>query len=295
MLAPEAHPRPETAAARGQPRAPIQERFLRPSVPGKKSTIGTGRRTMTLLMDDESTIQKNIADKLVAALKTGGFVLYAQRILRLAAAGNERPFQEILVRFREEEEKLLPPGTFFPMLQEYRLLPYVDRWVVSRLAGWIQESGGRVPGSPVPANGVNLSEDTLREPKFADFVAKNIENAKLPEGVFTFELGWDTALLHAEQVKKIQAQLKPAGCRFTIAGFDGSDASFNMLKVLRPDFVKLTYGTVKDLGRGLAASEKVEAINQRCHAIGIKTIAEFVESHEVLDQLRLIEVDFAQG
>jgi len=249
---------------------------------------------MTLQMEDESTIQKNIADKLIAALKTGGFVLYAQKILQLA--GDAPPFQEILVRFKEEEEKMLPPGTFFPMLQEYRLLPYVDRWVVSRLAAWSQESRARMtPGSPVPANGVNLSEDTLREPKFADFVAKNIESAKLPGGFFTFELGWDTALLHAEQVKSIQAQLEPLGCRFTFAGFDGTEGSFNFLKVLRPDFVKLTYGTVKDVGRGLAASEKVEAINQRCHAIGIKTIAEFVESHEVLDQLRLIGVDFAQG
>ncbi len=248
---------------------------------------------MTLQMEDESTIQKNIADKLISALKTGGFLLYAQKILPLA--GNGRPFQEILVRFREEEEKLLPPGTFFPMLQEYRLLPYVDRWVVSRLASWIQECRTRTPGWPVPVNGVNLSEDTLREPKFGDFVAKNIENSKLPDEVFTFELGWDTALLQSEQVKNIQAQLGPLGCRFTFAGFDGSEGSFNFLKVLRPDFVKLTYGIVKDIARGLAASEKVEAINHKCHAIGIKTIAEFVESHEVLEQLRLIGVDFAQG
>jgi len=251
---------------------------------------------MTLQMEDESTIQKNIADKLISALKTGGFLLYAQKILPLAAsAGSERPFQEILVRFKEEEENLLPPGTFFPMLQEYRLLPYLDRWVVSRLASWIQESRTRTPGWPVPVNGVNLSEDTLREPKFADFVAKHIENAKLPREVFTFELGWDTALLHAEQVKIIQARLEPLGCRFTFAGFDGSEGSFNFLKVLRPDFVKLTYGIVKDIDRGLAACEKVESINNKCHAMGIKTIAEFVESHEVLEQLRLIEVDFAQG
>jgi EAL domain-containing protein (putative c-di-GMP-specific phosphodiesterase class I) len=248
---------------------------------------------MTLQMEDESTIQKNLADKLISALKTGGFLLYAQKILPLA--GSERPFQEILVRFREEEEKLLPPGSFFPMLHEYRLLPYVDRWVVSRLAAWIQESRTRTLGWTVPTNGVNLSEDTLREPKFADFVAKNIENAKLPDEVFIFELSWDTALLHSEQLKGLQARLEPLGCRFTFAGFDGSEGSFNFLKVARPDFVKLTYGVVKDVGRGLAASEKVEAINQKCHAMGIKTIAEFVESHEVLDQLRLIEVDFAQG
>src|SRR5260221_2231732 len=108
---------------------------------------------MALLMDDESTIQKNIAEKLIAALKTGGFVLYAQKILRLAASGgSERPFQEILVRFCEEEEKLLPPGTFFPMLQEYRLLPYVDRLVVNPPSSWIQESRRRDRGWTVITN-----------------------------------------------------------------------------------------------------------------------------------------------
>jgi EAL domain-containing protein (putative c-di-GMP-specific phosphodiesterase class I) len=166
---------------------------------------------------------------------------------------------------------------------------------VSRLSTWIQETRAQKPGWQVPANGVNLSEDTLREPKFADFVVKHIQNAGLPEGTFSFELGWDTALLHSDQLKKIQAQLKPVGCRFTLAGFDGSDASFNILKVLKPDFVKLTYGLVKGINRGLAASEKAESINQKCHALGIKTIAEYVESREVLEQLQLIGIDFAQG
>jgi len=249
---------------------------------------------MTLQMENESTERKGITEKLVSALKTGGFVLYSQKILQITP-GNARPFQEVLVRFKEEEEKLLPPGTFFPMLQEYRLLPYVDRWVVGRLASWIQEARAKKPDWPVPANGINLSEDTLREPKFADFVVKCIQSSKLTEGTFTFELGWDTALLHADPLKNIQAQLKPAGCRFTLAGFDGSEGSFNFLKVIKPDFVKLTYAIVKDIGRALAASEKAESISQKCHAMGIKTIAEFVESREVLEHLRLVEVDFAQG
>jgi EAL domain-containing protein (putative c-di-GMP-specific phosphodiesterase class I) len=250
---------------------------------------------MALLMEDESAIQKNIADKLIAALKTGGFVLYAQKILFLGASGGERPFQEVLVRFKEEEEKLLPPGTFFPMLQEYRLLPYVDRWVVSRLATWIQESRSQNPGWQVPVNGVNLAEDTLREPKFSEFVARNIQNSKIPDGTFTFEVGWDTALVHSEDIKGLFSQLRPLGCRFTFAGFDGTDGSFSFLKSLKPDFVKLTYGIVKDIGRALAASERAESINQKLHAMGIKTIAEFVESNEVLDHLRLVEVDYAQG
>jgi Amt family ammonium transporter len=250
---------------------------------------------MAVQMEDERTIQKNIADKLISALKTGGFVLYAQKILSLRPSGEQRPFQEVLVRFKEEEEKLLPPGTFFPMLQEYRLLPYVDRWVVSRLATWIQDFRAQRPGLPPPAFGINLAEDTLREAKFTDFVMKNIQSFKIPEGTLTFEVGWDTALVHSDDIKLIMSQLRPVGCRFTFAGFDGSEGSFAFLTGLKPDFVKLTYGIVKDIGRALAASERAESICSRCHNMGIQTVAEFVESEEVLENLRLVEVDFAQG
>jgi len=245
-------------------------------------------------MDDESATQKNIADKLITALKTGGFVVFSQKILELSGESG-RPFQEILVRFKEEEEKLLPPGTFFPMLEEYHLLPYVDRWVVSHLSQWIGTFRADHPDRPVPANGINLSEDTLREAKFADFVAKHVRNARLPEGTFAFELAWDTALLRMQQLKDLQAQLKPEGCCFTLAGFDGSEASFEFLRLAKPDFVKLSYGIVKDIDRALATSERVEAINSKCHSMGIRTIAEYVESAGVLEQLRLLEVDFAQG
>ena len=245
-------------------------------------------------MNDESTIQKDLADKLISALKTGGFVLYAQQILPIAGS-KKRPYQEVLVRFKEEEEKLLPPGTFFPMLEEYHLLPYVDRWVVSHLTKWIMASRTDKPDWPVPANGINLSADTLHELKFADFTAKHVKSGLLPEGTFAFEIGWDTALRHVRQLNDLQAELRPGGCRFTLAGFDGSEASFEFLGTAKPDFVKLTYGIVKDIDRALAAPEKVEAINAKCHSMGIQTIAEYVESVEVLEQLHLLEVDFAQG
>jgi EAL domain-containing protein (putative c-di-GMP-specific phosphodiesterase class I) len=244
--------------------------------------------------EDELAVQKELADKLITALKTGGFVLFAQQILPIAGS-KERPYQEVLVRFKEEEEKLLPPGTFFPMLEEYHLLPYIDRWVVSHLTKWIMARRGENSDWPVPANGINLSRDTLMEMTFSDFTAKHVKSAHLPEGTFAFEIGWDTALLRIRHLMDLQAQLKPEGCRFTLAGFDGSDASFEFLQAARPDFVKLTYGIVKDIDRALAASEKVETINEKCHAMGIQTIAEYVESVGVLEQLRLIGVDFVQG
>ncbi|MGB7541089.1 MAG: EAL domain-containing protein [Burkholderiales bacterium] len=246
-------------------------------------------------MDDESSTKKEITDHLVAALREDKFILYAQMIAPLTSGDSERPFQEILVRFREEEEKLLPPGSFFPILEEYHLIPYVDRWVVSLLAKRMAAARTQQPDSPPPRNGVNLSGDTLRDENFAEFVHKRVERSQLPEGTFTFEFSWDIAILNAEPFMKLTAQLKPDGCSFTLAGFDGSNASFDALKRFMPDFVKLDYSIAKDIGRALAASERAESITEKCHALGIKTIAEYVESPEALEQLQLVGVDYAQG
>jgi EAL domain-containing protein (putative c-di-GMP-specific phosphodiesterase class I) len=243
----------------------------------------------------DGTIQKDLAERLITALKQDGFVLYAQPILALVPDPGKPPFQETLTRFREEEEKLLPPGTFFPLLEEYGLLPYLDRWVVSRLAGWMKGRRAAKSDWRTPACTVGLSADTLYDGNFCKFVIKHIENAGLPAGIFHFEVSWDTALQHAKPLMEISAELKPAGCRFIISGFDGSEESFKMVSRWKPDLVKLSYGVVKDVERALAASEKLERINTRCHSMGIRTVAEYVESKDLLEQLRALELDFAQG
>jgi EAL domain-containing protein (putative c-di-GMP-specific phosphodiesterase class I) len=243
----------------------------------------------------DGTIQKDLADRLITALKQDGFILYAQPILALAPDPRKPPFQETLTRFREEEEKLLPPGTFFPLLEEYGLLPYLDRWVVGRLARWIKGRRAAKADWRTPACSINVAADTLYDSNFCKFVRKNIEDAQLPEGTYHFEVSWDTALQHSECLQQVARELKPDGCRFIISGFDGSEESFQMLKRLTPDLVKLHYGIVKDVERALSASEKLERINAKCHSMNIRTIAEYVETKDLLELLRAMEVDFAQG
>jgi len=246
-------------------------------------------------MDDNSPARKETTDRLITALRENKFILYAQMIAPLASGGDDRPFQEILIRFREEEEKLLPPGSFFPILEEFRLLPYVDRWVVSHLAKRMVALRKKRSGVSLPRNGINLSADTLHDESFAEYVRTRVERDQLPEGTFTFELSWHAAIQHVEPLVKIAAQLRPAGCGFTLAGFDGSKGSLDILKRFKPEFIKLDYRIVKEIGRGLAASERAESLTEKCHALGIKTIAEYVESAESLEQLQLIGVDYAQG
>lgn len=244
-------------------------------------------------MDDQDP--KNIADRLVAALQEDEFVLYAQSIAPLMADADEWPFQEIFIRFKEEDAKLLPPGSFLPVLEEYQLLPYLDRWVVNRLARWVRSGLAIKPEWKIPRSNVNLASATLIDPEFGPYVRKYVEDSFLSSGVLAFEIAWHDAIAHAEPLRRLIEQLRPYGCGFTLAGFDGSKASYAVLETLVPDFVKLSISITRDMDTVQSHAEKIAEISHRCAVLGIKTIAEQVENPKVLERLRKSKIDFAQG
>jgi len=238
---------------------------------------------------------QDLTERLVAALRQDEFVLYGQEIAPLATNRIERPFQEIFIRFQEEEAKLLPPGSFFPVLEECGLMPYVDRWVVSRICRWVRSALAISVDWPVPQNSINLSAATLSDRNFAEFTCKHLRAAALPEGSVSFEVTCDSAALQVKALLGMMAQLKPSGCSFVLARFDGGVETFELLRRLAPEYVKLSPGLVRLLDQGRAGVERVDDIVGACHALGVRTIAEHVESDRTLAQLRGLGVHFGQG
>jgi len=231
--------------------------------------------------------QKNLVDRMIASLQQDEFVLYAQSIMPLAPHSGERPFQEIFVRFREEDAKLLPPGSFFPVLEECQLLPYLDRWVANRLARWVRSAVSVKPDWVIPRNNVNLSEATLADPNYGQYVCKYVDDSYLSGGALGFEIALDIAVVHEVSLRQLMAKVRPFGCTLTLSGFDGSKASFSELKDLAPNFVKISAANV--------APAALPEIIRNCQAAGIKTIVEHVESAQMLLHLRQSKIDFAQG
>lgn len=246
-------------------------------------------------MDQAVAPDQELADRLIAALRQDEFVLYGQRIAPLAPGSGDRPFQEILIRFQEEETKLLPPGSFFPILEESGLMPYVDRWVVSRICKWARSALVIKPDWPVPQCGINLSAATLSDRIFAAYVRNHLRVAALPASTLLFEVTCDSAQPSVGALLGLMAQLRPAGCGFTLARFDGSTNAFRLLRLLLPEYVKLSPGLVRRLDQGSAGLDAIGAIVGECHALGVKTIAEHIESDEVLRQMRDLGVNFGQG
>jgi len=246
-------------------------------------------------MDQAVAQNQDLTDRLVSALRQDEFILYGQPIVPLAPNASERPFQEILIRFQEEEAKLLPPGGFFPVLEECGLMPYVDRWVVNRIARWVRSALAIKPDWPVPQNSINLSAATLSDRNFAEYTRRHLHAAALPDGTLSFEITCDSAGLHVESLLGLMAQLRPAGCAFILARFDGGKGEFELLRRLAPEFVKLSPALVRMLDQGRTGLDQVDAIIRECHALGIKTIAEHVENERTLAHLRGLGVNFGQG
>ena len=238
-------------------------------------------------MTGKPDLQKSLADRLTAALQQDEFVLYAQPIIPIAAQREARLFQEIFVRFKEEDANLLPPGSFILILKECDLLPYLDRWVVHQIARWVRDSLSIKSDWQVPRSNVNLSAQTFADPEFGGYVRKYVDDSSLGNGALGFEIAWDDAIEHQESVRRLMAELRPHGCSFSLADFDGSESSFAMLKTFAPHFVKISSATVNPV--------TLADINRQCHLLECKTIIEHVENAKVLEHMRLTKVDFGQG
>ena len=238
-------------------------------------------------MHSEPEVRNDITNRLLAALQEDEFLLYAQAILPLVPQTDGRKFNEIFIRFLEEDEKLIPPGSFFPVLEEAGMLPYLDRWVVNRLARHVR-AGLKVNELwNIPRYIVNLSAQTFTDEHFGEYVLKYADDSYLSAGTLGFDISCDSAMANREPLLALMEQLRPHGCTLTVAGFDGSLAMLAKLKDFQPEFIKFSAMNLDP--------SKVPEINHRCHDLGAQTIAEHVENSRVLEHLRRCKIDFAQG
>jgi len=231
---------------------------------------------------------------LIAALRRGHYFLYSQSIHPVIPTPGERPFQEILIRYLEEERRMLPPGMFLPVLEEQGLMPLLDCWVVSQVLK-LQEAGiAGKPGWVAPRNSINLSEDSLLDPEFSDFVINQLKARKPAPDTLSFEVAESIAIDHPQALQELIDTLQPVDCTFSLSRFSGSEASMNLIRTLPVSFIKIDGSLTRQVARG-ADGGRMKSINDACHAVGIRTIAEQVEDDVALGAVMRAGVDFAQG
>ena len=243
----------------------------------------------------EKTGQLGIANKLIDALNRDQFVLYCQQIRPVGSVTDEAGYQEILIRFLEEENKLLPPGGFFPILESYNLMAKLDRWVVNRVIRWLLAKYKAQKNWNAPRCSINLSSDSIRDAGFPEFVKEQIQASKLRPDRLSFEISETDAEVHALALDQLILALKPLGCSFAITGYSGESISAEMLQALGVNFVKIDGRIIRNIHRDDKSFANANAIHLACQEIEIRTIGELVEMSETLEKLKELGVNYAQG
>lgn len=233
--------------------------------------------------------------RLIEALNTNQFVLYCQPIVRLRPTQPDFRYIEILVRFLEEEQKLLPPGTFLPVLSEAGLMPLLDRWVVRAVLQWLIRQRETFPNRTLPCCSINISVTTLRERQFATFVRQELAASMIAPDKLSFEIALADIREHKQAAIDFATKLKALNCPAAVTGVGVGVISLPALHRLGVRIIKIDGSLVRNLGRKAAAMDKLRNITETCISLGMLSVAEMVEEQETIALLREARVDYAQG
>lgn len=244
---------------------------------------------------EQLTGQKDAGKRIIAAIQRGEFHLYCQLIAPLPLDSGEAEHYEILIRLMEEEEGMLPPGAFFPLAEKHGLMPYLDRWVVQHVLEW---AAGRNPHQSRRDGSmffINVAAATIGDPEFPDFMQTSLKEYGMPGSVLCFEVPDAELAVRGESAAEFIRRVRRHGCRVALSGFGRDAVSFDLIRGFQVEFLKIDGSIILDMLRDPVDYAKVVSIGRVAKKIGVKTVAELVESEELIARLREVGIDFAQG
>lgn len=255
-----------------------------------------GRNRTHLYLDcDEAVVARHgemsWAARVQRALADDEFVLEGQRIV--SPLGGPGHYYEMLVRLQEPDGALVPPMAFLPAAERYGLMPAIDRAVIEKAMREHQ-----VLQASTLENvkfGINLSGSSLSDPSLIKFIREVMERYQVPPCSICFELTETVAIANLQVAAKMMGELRSMGCTIALDDFGSGMSSFSYLKQFPVDVVKIDGSFVRNMLGNKVDYAMVESVNNIAHQMGLVTLAEYVESPELIAALQAMGVDMLQG
>ncbi len=216
-----------------------------------------------------------------------------QRIVPIDPSSGLRPHCEILLSVYDGQGAPLPLQSFIVTAEAFNMMREVDRQVIETAFNWVNghPDQARLTGGIA----INLSGQSLGDPELLTFIRASLERSQVPVDLISFEVTETAAIVNLEQAALILGEIKSLGCHVALDDFGSGMSSYSYLKNLPVDYVKIDGSFVKDILTSPQDREIVKSFNEIAHFMGKKTIAEYVENLEILELLRNLGVDYAQG
>jgi len=246
--------------------------------------------------DAQMVRRKGVRDwvsQLNKTLKEDRVQLRCQRVAPMGIPPAGNPYYEILLGLRDEKGEPVPTSEFLEAAEYYNQMPTLDRWVIRNVFRWMADNADRIKD----VNGcvVNLSAHTLSDDKLLEYVMEQLSESRVPPVKVCFEVTETAALSSLSEAEQFIRTMREFGCRFSLDNFGSGNSSYSYLKGLPVDFVKIDGGFVRDIVHNTEDFAVVKSINEIAHLMGKQTIAEYVESQEILHKLQEVGVDYVQG
>ncbi len=268
-----------------------------------------GRNRVHLYSEPDIILAKRYGEmmwvsRIAEAFDNRRFRLFSQPIISMENAGLLH--SEILLRMEDEHGKLILPGAFIPAAERYDLMPSIDRWVIDTVLGYLKKeavyrvaTNGNADDRSSHAEGctysINLSGASLNDDTMLKYIFSQFEKHGVAGERICFDITETAIIGNLAKAKYFMQETRKLGCRFSLDDFGSGLSSFTYLKNLPVDYLKIDGSLIKDIATDPIDLAMVNAINEVGHVMGIKTIAEFVESDLIFAKLRAIGVDYGQG
>lgn len=232
------------------------------------------------------------AERIGHALDEDRFVLLGQLVIPLHTdAGGVKV--EMLLRMLDESGQRLSPGEFMPAAERFHLMGRIDRWVLRNTLDWMRD---KLASSHAKRVGVNLSGQSVGDPSFHAWALEVLKAAgPVLCQALTLEITETVAIANLDQARTFLHAVRGLGLRVALDDFGSGAATFGYLKRLPLDYIKIDGQFVTGLLSDPLDEVTVRSFVDVARVMGLKTVAEFVESAEVMNRLRELGVDFAQG
>lgn len=227
------------------------------------------------------------------ALDDNQFQLYIQPIVPLQPGVDGQRHFEVLIRLKDDANNTVYPGEFLSLAERYYLANRIDRWVVKEVVAWLATN--RKLSADIGQFCINLSGQSVGDPDFTDLVRSEVERVGIDPKRICFEITETAVIANIETAICFINDLKQLGFFFALDDFGSGLSSFNYLKQLPVDFIKIDGVFVRDIATDAVNRSIVKSIREIGLVTQKQTVGEFVEDARAENELRELGIDYAQG
>ncbi|WP_242447188.1 sensor domain-containing phosphodiesterase [Nitrosomonas supralitoralis] len=230
------------------------------------------------------------AARIAQAIDGEEFNLYCQKIIPIKSLDTSSSHYEILIRMHEEENNLMPPGSFLPLVDQFKMMPKLDRWIINHIVQWLS-----IHPKANTVFHLNLARDTLKDLTFPNFIHDQLQKTKVPGSRLCFEIEVSDAEDNTIDTYIFTQKIHELGCLISLCSFSDNQEILNLQSKMKVDYLKIDGSIVCNILRDEEDLAKIRTIHQLAQEINVKTIAELVETDDIIAKLQEIGVNYAQG